>query len=89
MLHRFFLKVWLRNRKGNGAQLYLKNNLDLCRIGAEGNGAVWMARTEYARCNVGASNGGDQLEGKDEEGAVWDGRDGVGVGGDVYIAEST
>ena len=71
MLHRFFLKVWLRNRKGNnGTQLYPKNNFDLSRIGAEGNGVMWMARTEYARCNVGAINEGDQLGGKDEEGAV-------------------
>jgi hypothetical protein len=53
MLRRFFLKFWLRDEKGNGAQLCLKNCSVLPRIGAEEDGTCELQEQSCARCNAG------------------------------------
>lgn len=63
MLHRFFLKVWLRGQRGSGIQGSHENKIDHSRIGTQGEKYMRMARTRTG--NAVGSNGGDRQEGSE------------------------
>lgn len=65
MIRRFFLRVWLRNRKRNGAQLYLKNRIVHSGIGGEEElERIRVAGTRTGSGNAGGVNGGRRRGGR-------------------------
>ena len=85
MIRRFFLKVWLRKRKGNGAQLYLKKRTGHSRVGAEEKWKrIRVAGTGTGSGNAGGVNGGRRRGGRSSGmgGMEW-----VWTKLSIYIAE--